>query len=591
MMEKSFPSRRASRRVAALILALLLCGGTMLGGGPSNTNIAAAAANADASETSDGRVDTRPKVAVVLGGGAARGFSHIGLLKALEDNGIPIDMLVGTSMGSIVAGLYASGLSTDNLTYLVTQIDMNQFFTPRIPPRGGFVETDQFELFLDLLTNHAQLEHMPIPYYSVITDIVSGQEVALNTGPIGRAILASIAIPGMFPPVEIDGIHYVDGGLLSPVPVGVAEERGADFIIAVDVRRTVDDINFDNVLTNLQLSLYFLLDKNTDEQVHAADVIVAPDVADNSYMEYDQAMYFIEAGYRAAMEAMDDIRAGLLRLDPDFPLNEPRVQAGIEPDEFARMVEAAVLGATAIARPTLTVLPDITLRPAAPAHFRLDVYVPLGGPGGALPWFADYSLAGGPGRWNHTFGVGAGDCSEFCLSLFGRPGLNGNGWNPGLMASGTLGDRTSVTGLSGAWTARWERTRPSEQDQWHLQLRWPAPKAVTTVGHELLINAGLDSRGLLGRPTDHVRASAVYRHYFLGEPKNLWELLRGGTHWYVGGGVAAASTPGGAQVNPVVEAGVLFEGHLFGLYTTRSRLAVTYEGGDNEWFLRLSFGD
>lgn len=593
MWKKLFSSRPTPRRVTALVLALMLCGGAVLSGvyPGSPSNDVAAAAGAQVGTTVPESELARPKVAVVLGGGAARGFSHIGLLKALEDNGIPIDMLVGTSMGSIVAGLYAAGLSTDNLAYLVTQIDMNQFFTPRIPPRGGFVETHQFERFLNLLTNDAHLEQMPIPYYSVITDIVSGREVALNTGPIGRAILASIAIPGMFPPVEIDGIHYVDGGLLSPVPVRVAEERGADFIIAVDVRRTVDDINFDNVLTNLQLSLYFLLDKNTDEQVHAADVIVAPNVADNSYMEYDRAAFFIEEGYRAAMEAMDDIRAGLLRLDPDFPLHEPRVQQGIAPAEFARQVDEAVQGAMETARPTMTVFPDVTLRSGAPAHYRLDVNVPVGGSRTTLPWFLDYSLDGGPGRWMHTFGVGAGECPELCFSVFARPGLSGNGWNPGLTASGTVGDKTSVTGRSGAWTTRYERTRPGEQDQWHLQLRWPAPKAVTTVGREVLINAGLDERGLLGQPSDVVRASAVYRHYFLGEPKNLWELLRGGTHWYIGGGVSAASMPDGQQINPVVEAGVLFEGHLFGLYTTRSRLAVTYEGGDNTWFLRLSFGD
>lgn len=595
MVEESLQSRRAARRAAACVLAVWLCLGAVFGGAvpgdAASPGPVAAAAAGEGGLEGEGGVAARPKVAVVLGGGAARGFSHIGLLKALEENGIPIDILVGTSMGSIVAGLYASGLSTDNLAYLVTQVDMNQFFTPRIPPRGGFVETEQFELFLNLLTDYARLEDLPIPYYSVITDLVSGEEVALASGPIGRAILASIAIPGMFPPVEIDGIHYVDGGLLSPVPVGVAQEQGADFIIAVDVRRTVDDINFDNVLTNLQLSLYFLLDKNTDEQARGADVIVAPDVADNSYMEYDLAEFFIEEGYRAAMAAMDEIRAGLRRLNPDFPFDEARGQAGVEPEEFARRVDAAVTGARAVARSTLAVLPDVTLRPDAPPHYRLDVHVPLGESRGAWPWFADYSLAGQRGQWHHTLGVGAGRCSEFCLSVFARPNLDGSGWNPGLRASGTLGPRTTVSGWSGAWTARWEQTRLDEPHQWHVQLRWPAPKAVTAVGRELLIDAGLDSRGLLGRPADHVRAAAVYRHYFLGEPRNLWELLRGGTHWYVGGGASASWTPEGAHANPVVEAGMLFEGYLFGLYRTRSRLAVTYEGGDELWFFRISFGD
>lgn len=574
------PGHLRHRQVAAMLISLLL----MVAGA---ANITAMAAVAAPSDTTDGR----PTVAVVLGGGAARGFSHIGLLQALEEHGIPVDMLVGTSMGSIVAGLYASGLSTDNLTYLVTQLDMNQFFTPIIPPKGGFVRTDEFEKFLDLLTGHAQLEQLPIPFYSVITNIVTGEEVALNSGPFGRAIVASIAIPGMFPPVEIDGDYYVDGGLLSPVPSAVARDRGADFIIAVDVRRTVTDIDYDSVLNNLQLSLYFLLDKNTDEQLKTADVIVAPQVADNSYMEYDQAEFFIAQGYQAALEAMDDIRAGLLQLDPDFPFNEGPPRAGVDPAEFAQLVDVAAAEATKRIHRSARVHPEVTLRTDARPNYRLDVHVPLGGRDAVFPWFADYTLSGSPGRWNHTIGVGVGDCAMFCLGLFGRPQPDGGGFNAGVMAEGVLGGKEPRSSAAAVWSARYEHTPADSPAQWQLAARVPLTSAVTTIGSEYLFNVGRDARGLFGSPSDDVRATGVYRHYFLGTQKNLWELLRGGTHWYVGGGFSARTGDGHPKIHPVGEVGLLFEGRLFGLYTTRSRVSLTYEGGDNAWIVRLALGN
>lgn len=568
-------------RLKVLIIALIVI--VSLGAG--KTGAAASQTRAHMS------VPRRPTVAVVLGGGAARGFSHIGLLQALEEHGIPIDMLVGTSMGSIVAGLYAAGLSVDNLMYLVTQIDMNRFFVPRIPPRGGFVHADQFELFLDLLTNNARLEDLPTPFYSIVTDVTTGQEVALREGPIGRAIVASIAIPGVFPPVEIDGVYYVDGGLVSVVPVRAARAAGADFVIAVDVRRTVDDVDYENVVANLQLAVSLLLNKDTDEQLLEADVLVTPAVADKSSMEYDRALDFIEEGYKAAIAAMDDIRAGLLELDPDFPIHAPRVQAGVGEEEFQRKVNDAVAGAMAKAQRTPAVLPDVTFTAHASPRYRLDVHVPLDWQGTLGPVFADYSLAGSAGRTYHSLGIGAGYCTSFCLSVFGLVDADSNSLNPGVTAAGTVGLGASPTGSSATWKARWEQTPEGQDNEWHVQLRLPAPNALTTVGNEFVLTAGRDARGLFGPPDEDVRASAVFRHYFVTEPRNVMELLRGGLHWHLGGGFTVASASDGPKLSPLIEAGVLFEGRWFGLYTTRSRLTLTYEAENNTWFVRLSFGD
>lgn len=585
--------------IAALVLLVALpageaqAGATHMPARPDGANVlqSEAATSLPIASSPSAGSSPRPTVAVVLGGGAARGFSHIGLLKAFEEHGIPIDMLVGTSMGSIVAGLYASGLSVDNLMYLVTHIDMNRFFVPRIPPRGGFVHSDQFELFLDLLTNNARLEELPIPFYSIVTGVTNGQEVALDSGPIGRAIVASIAIPGVFPPVEIDGVHYVDGGLVSVVPVRAARAAGADFVIAVDVRRTMDDVDYENVVANLQLAVSLLLNKETDEQLLEADVLVTPAVGDNSSMEYDRALHFIEEGYKAALAAIDDIRAGLLELDPNFPLHAPRVQAGVDEDEFRRQVNDAIAGALAKAQRAPAVLPDLTFTEGSSPRYRVDVHVPLNWPEAVWPLFADYSLAGGAGRLYHSFGIGAGYCTSFCLTVFGLVDTVSDSLNPGVAAAGMINIAAPPTRSSAAWKARWEQTPDGKDNQWHVQLRTPAPNALTTVGSELVVTAGRDARGLFGRPSENVRGAAVLRRYFVGEPRNLMELLRGGLHWHVGGGFSAALTPDGLKLSPLVEAGVLFEGRWFGLYTTRSRLALTYETENKTWFLRLSFGD
>ncbi len=212
-------------------------------------------------------------------------------------------------------------------------------------------------------------------------------------------------------------------------------------------------------------------------------------------------------------------------------------------------------------------------------------------PAGRWPWFADYSLAGRRGRWHHTLGVGAGRCSEFCLSVFARPNLDGSGWNPGLRASGTLGPRTTVSGWSGAWTARWEQTRLDEP----RPMARAAPLAGAQGGHRRRPRAADRRRtrfagasGPARRPrTGRRRVPALF-------PRRTPQLvgIAAGRHALVRGRRRSASwTPEGAHANPVVEAGMLFEGYLFGLYRTRSRLAVTYEGGDELWFFRISFGD
>ena len=287
----------------------------------------------------------RPSVAVVLGGGAARGYSHIGLLKAFEEEGIPIDMLVGTSMGSVVAGLYAAGLTPDQIEWMVEQIEIADLFSPIFPPRGGLLDTAPFERFLAELTGDALVEQLDTPFYSVITNLVTGESVAVDRGPLSTAIVASMSIPGMFPPVTIDGAVYVDGGIKEPVPALVARRKGADVVIAVDVRRELEEIDHDSILTNLQLTLYFLLDDNTEEQLQYADIIISPDVHTSSYMEYSEAAFFIAEGYAAAKRAIPEIKAYLRELEPSIAFQPRRAAETVIDEAFRRRLDQALAAA------------------------------------------------------------------------------------------------------------------------------------------------------------------------------------------------------------------------------------------------------
>jgi NTE family protein len=317
----------------------------------------------------------RPSIALVLGGGAARGFSHVGVIKAMEENGIPIDMLVGTSMGSIVAGLYAGGLSTENLIEIMALTDKAQLFDITIPPRGGIMNTDKLFIFLNELLGGQTFSDIPKLFYSVITELRSGEDVALNEGLVARGIQASMSIPGMFPPVRINDKYYVDGGMKNPVPVDVARYKGADIVIGVDVKKDLQEVDYNNIINNLQLTLWFMTEGYSQMRIDAADVVIMPDVKYDSYMEYQRDQYFIQEGYEAGLRAIPQIKAVILAKYPDFEFT-PYTQTGWTDEELAVRVRAAT--AKAIDTP----LP-LTLRPVLQltfgTHYRPGVGVTLGG--------------------------------------------------------------------------------------------------------------------------------------------------------------------------------------------------------------------
>ncbi len=177
------------------------------------------------------------KIGLALGSGAARGFAHIGVLKVLDEEKIPIDFIAGTSIGALIGAIYASGISAKEIEELVLNLDRRKttaFFTPTIP-YSGLVEGKRITEFMKSIIGNQNIEELKIPFAAVATNVMSGREVIITKGSAVEAVRASISIPGIFTPCKYNGDFLVDGGLVNPVPVNCVRNMGADFIIAVNI--------------------------------------------------------------------------------------------------------------------------------------------------------------------------------------------------------------------------------------------------------------------------------------------------------------------------------------------------------------------
>lgn len=533
--------------------------------------------------TARGKPAGRPTVAVVLGGGSARGISHIGLLKAFAEEGIPVDMLVGTSIGSVVAGLHASGLSIANLEYLVTHLDLGRLFSTAAPGRGGIVETSRFERFLDALIGGATFDDVVLPYYSVVTHLQTGAEVVLHEGSVTKAILASIAIPGVFPPVEIDGEYYVDGGVASLIPVSAARRFGADVVIAVDVRRVVEPVDPHDVIAVLDLMMDHLLGANVKQQLELADIVINPGLDSDSYMEYDQAELFIAKGYEAAKAAIPQIRELLLQRDPQFPFGSQEPPAGLSPEEMEARLALALAEAEREGR-WLKMAPPVgmELRRDHPPIVRAGFDLPVGKLADGRPIYGSLSRERGAAGWVSTLGIGTGNCRVLCGGVFGRLDDESHRFNPGVLLQGEPNKNLR-------YRLEWEY-RPEKPSAWSFTAHNPASPSPWGQRHEVRLQVLQDPRGLTGPAHEELKADVLYRFYFPGPTANMLGLVRGNLAWYVGAGMRISfARP--ARLDALGEAGVLVEGRLFGLVPMRSRLSVVYSGEDAPWSLRWTMGE
>ncbi|MBP2682479.1 MAG: Patatin, partial [Deltaproteobacteria bacterium] len=217
------------------------------------------------------------KVAVVLGGGAAKGFAHVGVLKVLEANRVPVHMVVGTSVGSLVGSLYAYGYSSYDLQKVAMGLEKGDLADLTVPD-NGFVKGEKLEAYVNRMVRDTTMEHLRTPFYAVATDIGSGQETVFGKGNTGSAVRASCAIPGVFRPVRIGDRTYVDGGLVSPVAVDAARRRGANVVIAVDITGDVDGSVPEGTLDTIFHSINVMYSKIAADQLSRADVVIRPKV-------------------------------------------------------------------------------------------------------------------------------------------------------------------------------------------------------------------------------------------------------------------------------------------------------------------------
>ena len=341
----------------------------------------------------------RPKIGLVLGGGGARGSAHVGVLKVLEELHIPIDYIAGNSMGAIVGGLYASGVSPDEIGRELQTIDWDDTFQdapPRtdrsfrrklddnlymVKPKLGFsdgqvktplayIHGQKFDLQLSRLTLRAANTHdfnkLPIPFHAVATDLETGQPVVLQSGELARAIRASMAVPGAFDPVEIDGRLLVDGLVSNNVPVNVARDMGADIVIVVDVGSGLykrDQIKgaLDVVaqLTNI------LSERNVELQLatlKSSDILIKPQLGDLGSGDFDRAGEGIKIGEQAAREMLPTLQ----RLSVDLASYSQFAARQAVPEkvpviDFVRIDNQSRIG-------DATILSHITLQPGQPLN-------------------------------------------------------------------------------------------------------------------------------------------------------------------------------------------------------------------------------
>lgn len=181
----------------------------------------------------DGNQRTPEKIGLALSSGSARGWAHIGVVRALAEAGIRVDYVAGTSIGAVVGAVYASG-NIDALQEVALQLDWRQiaYFFDVVLPKSGLIDGKKVSAFIRSHVNGINIEELPIPFCAVSTDLATGDEVVIQSGDIIDAVRASISVPGIFTPVKKNGTFLVDGGLVNPVPVSVVRQMGADFVIA-----------------------------------------------------------------------------------------------------------------------------------------------------------------------------------------------------------------------------------------------------------------------------------------------------------------------------------------------------------------------
>ena len=248
-----------------------------------------------------------PRIGLALGGGAARGFAHIGVIQVLEENGIRPDVVAGTSAGSLVAALYASGKNGADLGALAEAMDESAFTDWAFPGRG-VIRGEALARYVREQTGGIRIEQMRIPLGIVATDLDSGLGILFQAGDPGVAVRASSAVPAVFQPVRIGTHEYVDGGLVAPVPVRYARQMGAELVIAVDISAAPDG-NATGDAMRMLLQTFAIMGRSINSfELRDADVVLRPKLANMGGADFSARKRSILAGREAALAQLAGLR-------------------------------------------------------------------------------------------------------------------------------------------------------------------------------------------------------------------------------------------------------------------------------------------
>ena len=253
-----------------------------------------------------------PRIGLALGGGAARGFAHVGVIQALEEAGIRPDFVVGTSAGSLVAALYASGRTSAQLQQVAESMEEAEFTDWTLPIfNRGMLRGESLARYVNAQVGNRLIENMALPLGIVATDLNSGLGVLFQRGDTGAAVRASSAVPALFIPVKIGTREYVDGGLVSPVPVRYARQMGADLVIAVDISSAPEGNPAGDTLQVL-LQTFAIMGKSINRyELQEADVIVRPPLVGVGGADFAARRRAIDAGRLAMRQLLPQLRAAM----------------------------------------------------------------------------------------------------------------------------------------------------------------------------------------------------------------------------------------------------------------------------------------
>lgn len=254
------------------------------------------------------------KIGLALGGGAARGFAHIGVIKALEAQGIVPDIVVGTSAGSVVGSMYAYGYNGFTLQKMAMEMDeasISDWALPFFSKSSGVLKGEALQSYVNKAVHNLPIEKLKIPFGAVATDLKTGQPILFRRGNTGMAVRASSAVPSVFQPVSIAGKTYVDGGLVAPVPVRFAKEMGAEFIIAVNISSVTEAQATASSLDVLMQTFTIMGQRLNQHELKDADVVITPALGAMGSADFNGRNLAVLAGEQAAASVMPQLKAKL----------------------------------------------------------------------------------------------------------------------------------------------------------------------------------------------------------------------------------------------------------------------------------------